>query len=703
MNSIRMRPKAFSPAGKAVALKSSVTDAKRHGCTTYSVSIRSASDKAQSVDRVRLFSCYLPGAEVEVFRNGFFMPSDPVGFYVLRAGEPVPRAGQWNPRYAGERDLVSHSLVVLALPDIHKRLLVGFTSFNTFHGWFLFYVGRKRIRFSAWCDLEGITLTPGQQVRLEDVTVIETEDFQKALEQYAEHTAVANHARVARKTVTGWSDWQYYREEKTEADILRSVKAMRPLRAAGCPIEYIIVDGGWCKHASEWLEPCDKFPSGMKKLSQRLRREGLKLGVWLAPYLANVHTRVVREHRDWLVKDRNTGKPLSKPASNVGPCNMIDFTVPEALEWLRSIVRLMVRDWRIGYLKLDGPCLTHWDGGVFRNPNITSVQVVRQTLQLIREECGDDVIVEGEGIYGPSIGLVDTQRTTQDNHPIWRFDSGSPRLKVNMQHDLLSGFLHRRFWHNHRENIILRDFCSPQNPPLDRILPENEMLLQLAVASMGGGALLLTDPMDELMRSPKALERISQVLPPFDGDACAPIDVFRNGRQPSLYSMPVSNRAETWFILGVFNWDDHYADYVVPLDFCGGKGAWHAHEFWTQTYLGCHRRTLAVRDVPAHGCRVIALRRKMQRPQFIGGNLHIFQGAVEVRACAWDQDTLRVRLAHPAQPDRKLVFWHPRGYRLARVHSNVRDHLVDQRRRGLVTIHFNGRRKTDFELSWIRS
>ena len=42
---------------------------------------------------------------------------------------------------------------------------------------------------------------------------------------------------------------------------------------------------------------------------------------------------------------------------------MIDYTVPEAMQWLRGIVRTFVRDWKIGYLKLDGPSLAHYLGG----------------------------------------------------------------------------------------------------------------------------------------------------------------------------------------------------------------------------------------------------------------------------------------------------------------------------------------------------
>ena len=159
---------------------------------------------------------------------------------------------------------------------------------------------------------------------------------------------------------------------------------------------------GIARYASEWLEAGEEFPSGMAALSRKVRKAGFEFGVWLAPWITNVDTRVAREHPEWMVRERGTGEILRKPASNVGACCMLDFSIREACEWLQGIVRTMVREWKIGYLKLDGPCLAHWRGGVFRDPEATTVSVAREALRIIREECGDGVIVEGEGVYLPA-------------------------------------------------------------------------------------------------------------------------------------------------------------------------------------------------------------------------------------------------------------------------------------------------------------
>ena len=409
-----------------------------------------------------------------------------------------------------------------------------------------------------------------------------------------------------------------------------------------------------------------------------------------------------------MVRDVKTGKPLHRPASNVGPCNVLDFTVPEALKWLRGVVRTMVRDWKVGYIKLDGPALGHYKGGVFRDPDITTVQQVRRSLEVIREECGEDVLLEGEGIYGPSIGLVDIQRTMQDNWPYWYSPkTGGPAMKENMKNDLLRSFMHGKFWHNHRENVILRDFLSPfhhfkETYPnsKDVVLPENELLFQLSAATMSGGAMLLTDPMDQLVRNPRKIELISRFLPHYEEASCRPLDTFCGGRQPSLYYMRVRRDFEEWFVVGVFNWDDSYNDYTVPISMFAGEGSWHAFDFWHQEYLGKHKDEIPVRDVPAHGCRIMALRRARNLPQLVGTNMHILQGAVDVKAVSFDEDVLRVEIKHFMQREGRIAIWHPSRYKLDRVETNAKDYLLDARKRNPLTIHFNGRKRTSFRMKW---
>ena len=705
---MEIRPRALLAGGGAARLAAEVRETRESGFDLIDVTVRNDTGKPLAVEWIELFDLDLGAPKVEVFRQGFHMPSDPSGFTVLEAGQKPPHDSHWRPEGLDAWTFTSHTVAVAAAPGRRARLLLGFVENNDYEGMLHFRTRGKSVRVLGRVRYEGIEIAPGERVKMGRLMKAEHADFTRLVETYADHTARHNRARVPKTTPAGWSDWQFYREHKTEAHVMASVRAMAPLRKAGWPLEHIVLDNGWCENFSEWLDPCRAFPSGMKRLSRTMRRYGFKLGLWLAPYLANDKTRVVREHPDWLALDAKTGKPFHRPNSNVGPCGVIDFTVPEAMDWLRHVVRVMVREWKIGYLKLDGPCVGHYKGAKLHDPKVTTVQMIRRTLELIREECGEDVIVEGEGLYGPSIGMVDVQRTTQDNHPCWYLPgSGHPSMKENLKNDLLSGFLHNRFWRNHRENVLLRDFLSPfhahrgpDGESKDVMLTDNELIFQVSATAFGGGPQLLTAPMADLVRSPKRLDIAARLLPHAEDAVASVLDAFRGGKQPSIYTIRIERPFESWSVVGVFNWEDAHQDFTVPLRSVAGPGAWHVFDFWNETYLGKFAGRLPVRDVPAHGCRVLAVRQDLDRPQLVGDNIHLFQGAVELRDASFEKDTLRLKLRHFALDRRRVFIAHPRRYRLRKVETKARDVLVDDRRPELLAIEFSGKRNVDLAIRW---
>jgi len=77
------------------------------------------------------------------------------------------------------------------------------------------------------------------------------------------------------------------------------------------------------------------------------------------------------------------------------------------------------------------------------------------------------------------------------------------------------------------------------------------------------------------------------------------------------------------------------------------------------------------RTVQPHTVQLFALRKKEARPQYIGGNRHLFQGAVEFRALSWDDTARALSLPYDAAPgtirapfEHQLDFLLPQGWAL---------------------------------------
>ena len=228
-------PRARLVDGEMIPLDFEVDEQAGNDAVQFDITLRHTGPRAVAVKAVQLFEIDLSVASLEVYRQGFFMPSDPCGFSMLQAGKEAPTSGPWKDAMWGKDDFVSHTVTVLGPSEAQGPCLLGYTTGGNYEGVFVFNTGGDTIQLSAWLIFDGTPLKPNAPVRLEQLMVIEGFPFAEALGRYATATGKINAARVPSRTVTGWVDWQYYREEKSEADILCNLDALKALRQDGFP------------------------------------------------------------------------------------------------------------------------------------------------------------------------------------------------------------------------------------------------------------------------------------------------------------------------------------------------------------------------------------------------------------------------------------------------------------------------------------
>ena len=350
--------------------------------------------------------------------------------------------------------------------------------------------------------------------------------------------------------------------------------------------------------------------------------------------------------------------------------------------------------------------------GNFTKKNVTAIEQVVESLKIIRKSAGNDVIIEGEGIYGPAIGYVDLQRVTTDNHPFWyRPVSGIPALGNNLKNDLLSTFLHNKFWFNHRENVILRDFSSPHyygkrmennENAVEPILPDEEVKTEITAYVLCGGPMLLTAPMKKLMENKKRFDLISKFLPHY-GKGARMVDVFNGKTQPYFYLLPIERDFENWNVLGLINWDDTPGNFEISLFDIIPETVdnYHVFEFWTEKYLGIIKDKIKIDAVAPHGAKLFCLKKNLNRPQLISTNLHLLQGAVDIKTVTYNESerTLVVSVKHFIQKNGKLFIYCPDEYKLKNVSGNAA-HISVEQKENLLIVSFDNQGLTELKLEW---
>jgi len=206
-----------------------------------------------------------------------------------------------------------------------------------------------------------------------------------------------------------WCSWYSLYTEIHEQQLLKILADLGDL-----PFEVFQIDDGWQKGIGDW-EANEKFPSGMDGMAASIRAAGRIPGLWLAPLLIHSSASVYRDHRDWLLHDKNGG-PVSAGFNWSGLIYALDTTHPEALAWLADLMK-KVRTWGYDYVKLDFLYAGALPGK--RHVEMPREAAYRQGLEVIREALGEAYFLTCGAPIFPSLGLCDGMRVGPDVAGNW--------------------------------------------------------------------------------------------------------------------------------------------------------------------------------------------------------------------------------------------------------------------------------------------
>ena len=192
-------------------------------------SVANAGDRDVRIDAVSLvWDAGAAGDDPRLFSNGFqsWTPA-----HVQRLGvdtdpsrdpRPIPlvrAAFHADPGVAEPGELRSEQVAVLA-DGARARLGIGFVGGATHAGTIRVRVVDGRLVAAATAWLGGATLRAGARRELHPIVVAEHDDPTTLLEQWADRTGRAEHARVDAPFLSGWCSWYHYFEHVSERDML---------------------------------------------------------------------------------------------------------------------------------------------------------------------------------------------------------------------------------------------------------------------------------------------------------------------------------------------------------------------------------------------------------------------------------------------------------------------------------------------------
>jgi alpha-galactosidase len=118
-------------------------------------------------------------------------------------------------------------------------------------------------------------------------------------------------------------------------------------RAAELGAEVFILDFGWARNIGDWYPDPQKFPNGLRPISDYVHSLGMKFGLHLPLLEAAVDSPVLTDHPDWQAVDPERPRDYFGAASL---CPSHRF----ARQWIISETLRVIRDYGVDWLTQDG-------------------------------------------------------------------------------------------------------------------------------------------------------------------------------------------------------------------------------------------------------------------------------------------------------------------------------------------------------------
>jgi len=607
-------------------------------------------------------------------------PSAPRGRILRRCYSspyaPRPRRGRF----------VSESASALGEPE-RAGLALGFLSHSRWLSWIELAHGAGRVHeLAARCAVDGGALAPGASVASERLWLGIAAPLEEALAQWAERAGREMAAPVPARPLAGWCSWYRFGTRVRADDVRRNLRALRTLRA---PLDVVQIDDGFQAANGDWLAPAEGFPDGLAPLAREIRAEGLRAGLWLAPFLVSPRSRLARDQPDWLLRGRD-GRPLTalwNPAWPGARMHALDATHPGVEAWLESLGREL-RALGFDYLKLDF-LFAGALAGTRHDPAVGAVPAYRRGVAALRRGAGPGVFLLGCGApLGASIGLFEAMRIGADVAARWTnpaFDTvvgveSGPAARNALGNVFARAALHQRLWLNDPDCALLRPHAPAASgaPMSGSKLSAAEAETLVASIALSGGLMVVSDELAEL--TPDGVNWLRRLLPLLER---APSPGPARGPVPDWLCARFDDGSALWLRANL-------GESALPLEldaralgFSGAVRVWDV---------------LAARELPApvggrvalgtlapHASRLLRLVPDEGRARLLGSTLHVSAGAFETESVSLESPGVaRVRLRLPGSRAGEIAVALPAEPRLARAAVAFDDALELRLRVGVV-------------------
>lgn len=439
--------------------------------------------------KFELTADYQVNRDERIFTNGY------QSWTVSREYFPNESMDEFNPRFLGVKKSEFNPLGIWGAGDLlwydypekqglfygysyayvrKGNVLTLFGSLSERAGYTVFTFDTNKNTLTISKDLEGVSFD--SEKRVIDAVIIRGE-YNSVFDRYFSLMNIPK-PRFDRKC--GYTTWYNYYTRVTQDIVKRDLKAISKLDTK---IDIFQIDDGYERTVGDWLETdSKKFPDGMKVVADSIHKNNMLAGLWLAPFAVTPKSNVFKKHKDWLVTDENGKYHYS--SQNWGGFYALDIYNQEVRAHLKNVFDTVLNDWGYDMVKLD------FLYACCQRPihNKSRGEIMCEAMDLIREWCGDKIIL-GCGVpLAPAFGKVDFCRIGADVALSWNkkpFSREDVSTINTLTNTIYRRHLDGRAWLNDPDVFLLRDNNIK--------MPMSQRKIVAKVNSMLGNLLFVSD------------------------------------------------------------------------------------------------------------------------------------------------------------------------------------------------------------------
>lgn len=292
---------------------------------------------------------------------------------------------------------IFHSFTYTYIRNEESVVLWG--SANERTGYTIFRAFMDENKLEVIKDVEGVVISNEYEL-LDIVRYIGTYD--EVFDKYFKFLAFPE---PKLKFLSGYTSWYNYFQKISEDIILRDLEGTERVKEK---IQIFQIDDGYAPAVGDWLEYNEKFPNGMKVIADKIHEKGYLAGIWLAPFNAQIKSKIVETHPEWFLKHPNGKFQLGTIAW--GGAYTLNLDLEEVKAHIRNFFDVILNEWGFDMVKLD----FLYSQCIFPRNGKSRGQIMCEAMDFLRECVGDKLIL-GCGVpLGPAFGKVDACRISCD-------------------------------------------------------------------------------------------------------------------------------------------------------------------------------------------------------------------------------------------------------------------------------------------------